>query len=92
MKVYRDKSLTYFEKDCVRGLFVVVLKPEETGERSHAIGLNMWSKTIYDCMEIRDMAFTRLNLNRCCGPNKFFHRFELFCEIKPVKRKFKTIQ
>ena len=85
--VHRDEFLTYFENNCVGGLFVAVVKSQYTGERSHAIGLNMWTKVIYDCMENRDMPFSRLNLNRCCGPNKFFHRFEYVCEIKQVKRK-----
>lgn len=89
----RENSLAYFMDTVKAGLYVVVLKCQgQGGERTHAVGLNMVKRRIYDCMENRDMPFTIEYLNRCCGPNREFHRFELCCELKTKfnKRKFKT--
>ena len=81
------KNLTdVVHKQRKQGLFVVVLE-DTTGVTSHAVGIDVGKKIIYDCMEDKNMLLNNDNLSICCGNDAEFVKIVYGCELKPkVKR------
>ena len=62
VSIQRDKLVEYILHECQCGIFVCVLKTTD-GECSHAIGLDMLNRKIYDCMEITELILLEENLS-----------------------------
>ena len=70
------------------GLFVVVLE-DSGGITSHAVGIDVGKKKIYDCMEEKIMLLNHDNLSICCGNDAEFVKIGLGCELKPKAKREK---
>ena len=65
------------------GLFVCLLCPTDCC-CEHTVVIDVKKKEIYDCEENFVLELTQNNLNRCCGRNKTFLRFEMCYLIKKI--------
>ena len=56
---------------------------DTVGNSSHAVGINIAKRMIYDCQENNALSLSFDNLSHCCGPNRTFSHFHHYCEICP---------
>ena len=78
-------------KERKQGLFVVVLE-DSGGIPSHAVGIDVGKKIIYDCMEDKNMLLNQDNLSICCGNDAEFVKIGYGCELKPKIKRAKKIK
>ena len=56
-----------------RMVFVAILK-DENRNRSHAVGIDIGVRVIYDCMEEKVLGLNKENLSIYYGVNAVFHQ------------------
>lgn len=87
-----SKNLTdLLLKEKTEGLFVVILEDTD-GIQSHAVGIDVGKKIIYDCMEDKTLPFNVENLSICCGSDAVFLKLKLGCELKPIVKRPKQFK
>ena len=64
-------------------VLLVVQLQDTVGNNSHAVGINIAKRMIYDCQENSALPLSLDNLSHCCGRNRTFARFYHYCEICP---------
>ena len=68
------------------GLFVAVISSKD-GNKSHTVGIDASTKSIYDCMEKYVLQLNEENMSICCGPNQVFNKIEYVGELKMKRQK-----
>ena len=68
------------------GLFVAVISSQD-GNKSHTVGIDASTKSIYDCMEKYVLQLNEDNMSICCGPNQVFDKIAYVCELKMKQQK-----
>jgi hypothetical protein len=76
------KSNKYIMEIAEKGIFIAMLE-DDTGSQTHAIGIDVQSRKIYDCEEEYELNLTYQNLSRCCGESRNFVSLNFVCEIIP---------
>ena len=64
-------------------VLLVVQLQDTVGNSSHAVGINIAKRMIYDCQENNALSLSFDNFSHCCGPNRIFSHFHHYCEICP---------
>ena len=64
-------------------VLLLVQLEDTVGNNSHAVGINVAKRMIYDCQESSALPLSLDNFSHCCGPNRTFARFYYYCEICP---------
>ena len=86
IKMHKDINITsfteYILKEIKDGILVCVLQ-DNLGQLTHAIGINLKLRLIYDYMEECAFDLNKHNLSRCCGDGRIFKEFRLITESKP---------
>ena len=81
-KDYKSANITdLILKEKKEGLFVAMLS-DCNGNQSHAVGIDVGTHVVYDCMEYKQLQSNRDNLSIFCGDNVLFHHIELVGELK----------
>ena len=68
------------------GLFVAIISSKD-GNKSHTVGIDASTKSIYDCMEKYVLQLNEENMSICCGPNQVFNKIEYVGELKMKRQK-----
>ena len=68
------------------GLFVAIISSKD-GNKSHTVGIDASTKSIYDCMEKYVLQLNEDNMSICCGPNQVFHKIAYVGELKMKQQK-----
>ena len=81
-----NKSRLEFVMNNKFGLYVALLEDHKDG-KTHAVGLNLEQREIYDCIEDRVLTLSKKNLSYCCGPNLTIKGIAILAELKhhPIK-------
>ena len=74
-KDYKEISLTEYILDVKKGGLIVATLVDNSGNSTHAVGINLDTRMIYDCQEKYVLNLTKDNLSVCCGLNKVFVQF-----------------
>ena len=87
-----SKNLTdLILKGKTEGLFVVLLEDND-GIQSHAVGIDVGKKIIYDRMKYKTLVLNVDNLSICCGSDAVFDNIKMGCELKPKFRRPKKLK
>ena len=69
--------------NCTKGLYIALLE-DDTGAKTHTVGINVYRKEIYDCMESSVIKLSRDNLSHCCGPDRTIVDINVLAEIAQI--------
>ena len=67
------------------GYFVAIIR-DGYGGRTHAIGIDVAKRVVYDSMEKLKLKLNSDTLNKCCGQDRSFTKFEIVAELKLYRK------
>ena len=72
---FKQMSLTEYILDVKKGGLIVATLVDNSGISTHAVGINLDTRMVYDCKEQCVLKLSIANLSVCCGLNKVFVQF-----------------
>ena len=72
---FKQMSLTNYIIDEKKEGIIVATLVDNSGNSTHAVGINLATRMVYDCKEQHVLKLNIANLSACCGLNKVFVQF-----------------
>ena len=87
VKPTRHVKLTDYVLNHRTAGYFICIKKDKNGGKTHAIGIDISKRVIYDSMESSILSLNNASLNRCCGQDRKFDSFVIVAELQLYKKK-----
>ena len=73
--------LTDYVLNVRTGGYFIGIRMDKYGGRTHVIGIDISKKVVYDSMEKSILKLNNKSLNKCCGQDQKFSKFDIVAEL-----------